>query len=228
MRENRKIFYGAHWHFFDLLTFDFLKVILWKNLDLIISLLNLYSIDREINRKKKNPEVLTNRDTVKSDNTWNRHHRLNPHTTEHRDEDKHVCNGVNLILHLASITVALTHAGGNKGRSIPKWLIPLKFVPYLPLSVSVDSKPFCGFFFPLTLAQAKTLHMWCAMWEILRPFPLYWRAACRDRLWCWNAPQSLTIPICFGMAMVEGGNDGEMERRRDGERGKKAEWWSGH
>lgn len=56
---------------------------------------------------------------VKCDNTLNWRHSLYPHTTEHRDKDKHVCNGVNLILHLAAIAVTPTHAGWNKNKSIP-------------------------------------------------------------------------------------------------------------
>lgn len=52
---------------------------------------------------------------VKRDNALNwRQTDFTPHSTEHRDKDKHVCNGVNLILCLACITVTITHARRHK------------------------------------------------------------------------------------------------------------------
>lgn len=158
-------------------------------------------------------------------------HRLYPHTTEHRDEDKHVCNGVNLILHLASIAVALTHAGWHRGKKA----FPTDWFPdnYSPISLCLSpltcchSKPFRWFLFPLTLAQAETPRMWRTVWEMLQPFPLDWSAARGDRLRCWNAPPSLTIPICLGKPWMSGGMT-EGWRDRERERGEEAEWWSGY
>lgn len=85
-------------------------------------------------------------------------------------------------------------------------MLPLQAVPLILISLS--------------LAQAKAMHMWRAMWEVLRLFPLDWRAtARRDRLRCWNVPPSLTIPICLGRprmreGMTEEWRDREREERR--------------
>ena len=58
------------------------------------------------------------------------------------------------------------------------------------------------------------------MWQTLRPLFRLDRSAARgDRLWCWNAPPSLTIPICLGRprmsgGMTEGWRHWEREERR--------------
>lgn len=90
-------------------------------------------------------------------------------------------------------------------------MLPLQAVPLILISLS--------------LAQAKAMHMWCAMWEILRLFPLNWRAARRDRLQCWNVPSSLTIPICLGRPrMREGMTEEWRDRERERKGGRMMEW----
>lgn len=84
-------------------------------------------------------------------------------------------------------------------------MLPLQAVPLI--------------FISLTQPQAEA---WCRKYFGL--FPLDWSATYGDRLWCWNAPASLTIPICLGEPWMSGGNDWGMERQRERKGGRMMEW----
>lgn len=160
---------------------------------------------------------------VKYDNTFNWRHSLYPHTTEHTDKDKHVCNGVNLILHLASIAVTPTHAGWNKRKSIPYWLIPPTLIPLSPSvclcwhaatpSRSADS------YFPLTGTSDAYVVRNVGNTPAFSPELESSTQRQIAMLECATEPYNPHLP---GQATEEGGNDRGMEGQR--ERGKEAEW----
>lgn len=161
-----------------------------------------------------------------------RHTDFTPSPQSRGDKDKHVCNGVNLILHLASIAARLTHAvGEKKKKNIPNWLIPQQLFPYLPLSVSLwhaaapsRSADFYFFYFPNTGTSRGSAYVARNVANTRASLPPGSERSTRRQIVMLECATEPYNPHLLGQAADERGNDGGMETLRGRRGGRMMEW----